>query len=491
VALTAPADGSDVSGIVPIDATAVDASSGIDRVEFRVDGALLVSDSVAPYSTTWDSSTAPPGTHGVTATAFDAAGNSAAATVRVRTPDAVPPAVSITSPAEGATVSGATALSATASDVGWGVAYVEFAVDGSVVGTDSASPYGVTWDAAAASPGSHTITATAVDAAGNSATATVTVTVSAADVTPPTVVITAPADGATVSSMVTISAIASDSESGVGGVQFRVDGTLVFSDTLAPYLAVWDATGATAGAHTITARAYDLAGNAATATVSVTVPPPPASGTFTNDFTLGQPLNLGYLGTSTVGAGTVTMTGSSLVLSTATNPDAAICSFRNSVTKTAASSYAVKFRVSSLSDGGSLGVMDLHTGAAPPTDSATRYLSASIVRSGVTYGLQISRVGADGATRYYNFANATWGTLATKFSIQPGVTYVLKMDTSNLGQFRYVMCSQAGNALVNGTTVWTYFSTVYNDAGNVYWPYIGDAYPSGFGTLEVFSIAGR
>ena len=68
------------------------------------------------------------------------------------------------------------------------------------------------------------------------------------DTTAPSVSITSPATGAVVSGLVNIAALAADNV-GVTSVEFRVDGTLVLSDTTAPYAATWDATGATAGAH--------------------------------------------------------------------------------------------------------------------------------------------------------------------------------------------------------------------------------------------------
>ena len=120
-----------------------------------------------------------------------------------------------------------------------------------------------------------------------------------------------------------------------------------------------------------------------------------------------------------------------------------------------------------------------------------RYLDASFVRSGVTHGVAVSRTGTDGTVRYYNWANATWGTTAVKFSLQPSVTYIVKFETNTSGQFRYVVCSQSGSPLVNGTTLWTSFSTVYNDAANNYWPYVGDAFADAYsGTVEITSVSG-
>src|SRR5205814_8025828 len=59
--------------------------------------------------------------------------------------------------------------------------------------------------------GSHSLTAVARDSTGNQTTSNaVTVTVSNADTTPPTVTITSPANGATVSNTITVTATASD-----------------------------------------------------------------------------------------------------------------------------------------------------------------------------------------------------------------------------------------------------------------------------------------
>src|SRR5204862_219287 len=89
----------------------------------------------------------------------------------------------------------------------------------------------------------------------------------------PTVAMSAPANGATVSgTTLAVSATASDNV-GVAGVQFKLDGAnLGAEDTAAPFSATWNTTTAANGSHTLTAVARDAAGNTATAsTVSVTV----------------------------------------------------------------------------------------------------------------------------------------------------------------------------------------------------------------------------
>jgi hypothetical protein len=102
-------------------------------------------------------------------------------------PDTTPPTTSITSPANGATVSGTISVTASASD-NVGVTKVEFYLDGALQATDTTSPYSWSWNTTTATNAAHTLTSTAYDAAGNSGTsAAVSVTVNnAGDTTPPT-----------------------------------------------------------------------------------------------------------------------------------------------------------------------------------------------------------------------------------------------------------------------------------------------------------------
>ena len=118
------------------------------------------------------------------------------------------------------------------------------------------------------------------DSAGNATTADTTISFAVAsppppDTTPPTVSVTAPAEGASVGQSVTVSATAADN-TGVTGVQFLLDGVaLGAEDTTGPYSVVWNTTTATNGPHTLSARARDAAGNLATsAVVNVTVAQP-------------------------------------------------------------------------------------------------------------------------------------------------------------------------------------------------------------------------
>ncbi|WP_426518513.1 Ig-like domain-containing protein [Diaminobutyricibacter sp. McL0618] len=98
------------------------------------------------------------------------------------------------------------------------------------------------------------------------------------DTTPPTVSITNPAPGQTVSGTTPVAAAASDNVA-LASVQFLLDGQPLSTPlTSAPYALQWNTTVASAGSHTLSATATDTSGNRGTATpVTVTVqnPAPP------------------------------------------------------------------------------------------------------------------------------------------------------------------------------------------------------------------------
>jgi hypothetical protein len=168
---------------------------------------------------------------------------------------------------------------------------VSFSVDGTEVSwsdTDSTSlpagasvtltanggPTSGTWSATA---GTHTILAYVDDidrfAESNESNNTLSTSItvgSASDTTPPTVSITAPTNGASITYGTTVTIIASASDNvGVTSVDFKVDGTTIYTDTTSPYSTNWSGFGL--GAHTLTAVAHDAAGNTKTSSgVTVT-----------------------------------------------------------------------------------------------------------------------------------------------------------------------------------------------------------------------------
>ncbi|HOO70675.1 MAG TPA: Ig-like domain-containing protein [Spirochaetota bacterium] len=289
VEITSPSDGGTVSGMVTVTASASD-NTGVASVAFYIAGSLAYTDTSAPYAYSWDTTGVSDGSVTITATAYDASGNDASDSVTVTvdnvTEDVTDPTVTITAPSDSTEVSDTITITASASD-NVGVTSVEFYVAGSLVSTDTSSPYEYSWNTTGVSNGSYAVTATAYDASGNDASDSVTVTVNniTEDTTDPTVAITAPSDSAEVSDTITITASASDNV-GVTSVEFYVAGSLVSTDTSAPYAYSWNTTGVSDGSVTITAIAYDASGNDASDSVTVTV-----NNDFPNDYIAWYPFN--------------------------------------------------------------------------------------------------------------------------------------------------------------------------------------------------------
>jgi hypothetical protein len=277
VSITAPANNANVSGSVTVAVNATD-DTAVSKVELYVDGALANTDTTSPYSFTLNTASLSVGVHALSAKAYDAANNvTTSSTVTINVQDVTNPTVSVTAPANGATVQGTVALTATASD-NVGVAKVEFYVDGTLKITDTSAPFSGSLDTTTLTNASHSITAKAYDAANNSTTsAAVSVTVNNVvtpppDPTPPTVSISSPASGTTISgNAYAVAATAADNV-GVTKVEFYVDGTLKNTDTSAPFSFNLDTTTLTNAAHSFSAKAYDAANNVGTsATVNATV----------------------------------------------------------------------------------------------------------------------------------------------------------------------------------------------------------------------------
>src|SRR5579862_7270649 len=281
VSITSPAAGATVSGTAVVLAASASDNVSVASVQFKVDSVSTGSPVTAsPYSSTINTTTLSNGNHTLTAVATDTSGNAAtstAVTIKVNnsTPDTTPPTVSMSAPANGSTVSSTVTVSASASD-NVAVASVQFQLDNVNVGTaDTASPYTYSWDTTKSTNGTHTLRAIATDTSNNSTTSSsviVTVNNAAKDTTPPTVSMTAPANGATVSGTVAVSANASDNVA-VANVQFQLDNVNVgTADTTSPYTYSWDTTKSTNGTHTLRAIATDTSNNSTTsASVSVTV----------------------------------------------------------------------------------------------------------------------------------------------------------------------------------------------------------------------------
>src|SRR5205823_2895659 len=140
-----------------------------------------------------------------------------------------------------------------------------------------------------------------------------------ADTTSPTVALTAPALGQTVCGMATLRATASDN-AGVTRIDYLQDGQVLGMLSPAAMTFAWNTAAVSNGAHTLTARAYDAAGNATTSTginvtvanadttaPTVTITTPTASPTYTASSTA---MTTGRTAADNVGVTHVTCTNS-------------------------------------------------------------------------------------------------------------------------------------------------------------------------------------
>jgi hypothetical protein len=183
VSIVDPVEGQTIASTYRVLVSASD-DSAVTVVELSIDGGAYT-DITANFDGTyyyydWDTTGYPDGAHTLQARATDDAAQTTDSTIVNVTVDNVddPPTVTITNPAEGATVSGSVDVTADASD-DRGVAQVEFFVDGGSIGvdTDGTDGWSASWDTTAYADGSHTVSATATDTGAQTASDSVTVTV--------------------------------------------------------------------------------------------------------------------------------------------------------------------------------------------------------------------------------------------------------------------------------------------------------------------------
>lgn len=211
IIITSPADGSQISGIVSVDAEA-SSSAGVRLVDFRVDGAPIASDSAYPYSVLWDTTAlAASSWHLIEAIVYDYADATASASVSVQiapsptptpiptptpspTPTPIPvptptptpspeptpipvPTISITYPLDGSMVKRGSLVKivAEASD-SYGINRVEFFVNNNLTCIDSVFSYTCDWKVPLRYKIPYTLTAKAYNIFGGTASDSIVVT---------------------------------------------------------------------------------------------------------------------------------------------------------------------------------------------------------------------------------------------------------------------------------------------------------------------------
>jgi hypothetical protein len=172
VSITSPSEGSSFVEGTSVSITADVADEfAVTNIEFLVDGVVVASDSIAPFEANYLIPFGSPTQLTLTVRAFDSGGNNATSppiAINIL-PEQVPPSVSITSPLSGSDVAEGTSVVVTidASD-NFAIASVSLFVDGVEAGSDTTSPYEITFIV----PNNATtiVSAVATDVRGNSTT---------------------------------------------------------------------------------------------------------------------------------------------------------------------------------------------------------------------------------------------------------------------------------------------------------------------------------
>jgi len=277
VAFTNLINGQVISGSYRIKVSASDTDGSIAKVELSIDSANFIDITAnfdgVNYNYDWDTTAVLDGSHTVDARATDNKGATTNASQTKVTVDNVdmPPVVTIVNPINGNIASKIVLIQVSAAD-DRGINSATYAID---TGTFQPMTFNqgtgyweASWDTAQVTDGSHTLSAQATDTGGQTGTASVGVTV---DNTAPTVVVTNPLYGSTVSSIVTIQIDAIDNRDAAGTltVDCAIDSgawqPAVYNPATKKYEASWDTTKVANDSHRIDAQAKNSRGNIGTA----------------------------------------------------------------------------------------------------------------------------------------------------------------------------------------------------------------------------------
>lgn len=158
------------------------------------------------------------------------------------------PEVTITDPSEGETVSGTVICIADSN-----CDSVKWYIDGSFKYEDTAAPFEYSWDTTQETDEGHTVKAEGYIGGTYECEDSVNVTVDNTP-QPPSVTITNPSEGETVSGTVEVTC---DADAEIVKVEFYIDGSLEFTDESSPFSWNWDTTGYSDGNHTVMVKGYD------------------------------------------------------------------------------------------------------------------------------------------------------------------------------------------------------------------------------------------
>ena len=268
--ITEPASGQTVSGDVLIETLVAD-NLVIDKVEFYINSEIVFTDSIAPdYNYLWSTDSLPDDeNYVISIIAYDEVGNegpSTAITVHLDNYDNINPSGLIMYPYAGQIISGQQTISILAEDNA-GIDSVDFFINNVLVYSDYIEPYEYDWNTEFEfEDANHIIGSIVTDLAGNQfeiPSISVFVNNIPNDNVPPTISISNPVSGQTVSGTINFT-VNVDDNVGIAQVEFFIDGYSLGVVTGEPYSYLWDTTsniGAHGDEHALSAIVIDTAGN--------------------------------------------------------------------------------------------------------------------------------------------------------------------------------------------------------------------------------------
>jgi hypothetical protein len=270
ITLTSPSDGASYPAPANIDLAASVTANGhtITKVQIYNGSNLLGESTSAPYTFTWSNVNA--GSYTLVARlVYDSGTTLDSSSVNV-TVTSSGPAITLTSPSDGASYSPPANIDLAASVTANGhtITKVQFYNGSSLLGESTSAPYTLTWSNVSA--GGYTLLARLVYDSGStldSSSVNVTVTSSG-----PAITLTSPSDGASYPAPANIDLAASVTANGhtITKVQFYNGSSLLGESTSAPYTFTWS--NVSAGSYTLTARlVYDSGSTLDSSSANVTV----------------------------------------------------------------------------------------------------------------------------------------------------------------------------------------------------------------------------
>jgi peptidoglycan/xylan/chitin deacetylase (PgdA/CDA1 family) len=454
--LTTPTDGQTVSGTINMNVTANGIS--VDHVDFLVDGTVVGTVSVGPYTFGWDSTTVADGQHTVVAHVFDTSNNETdtnAVSIDVSNfgSDNTPPTSSITcndgSCSRSFNSAVSVKLSATDNSGGSGVQEIVYTTDGSDPSQTNGTVYGGSFSVSSTT----TVKYRAFDNAGN-AEATNSQAIQIDTVAPSSSIACngAACAGTYYGSAVSVTLSATDAGSGVEKIRYTTDGSVPTSTNGNDYTGAFTLNGNT----TVRYRAWDNAGNIEptnVATIHVDTTAPQSSiacngGSCSGLFKPGVSVSLSATDAdSGVASIKYTTDGST---PTATNGTTYSNAFTLNATTT------VKYRAfDNVGTAESVNSQQVQIDGTNPTASVTAPATGSLVSGPVT----VTANASDNVAVDHVDLLVDGQTVAT----DPSAPYAWSWDSTTVGDGTHALAAKAVDSAGNATTSSTVTVTVINN----------------------------